>query len=163
MDGKKLLEAGKIVNTHGIRGEVKIQPWADSPGFLAGFDVLYIDGAPVKIISARAHKSFVIAAFDGVMDIDGAIKLKNKTVFIARNDVELEEGRHFIADLIGLRAIDSDTGAELGVVADVLERPAHDVYVIKGRREILVPAVPEFVGEINVSGGYITFRLIEGM
>jgi len=161
--GSGFLEAGKIVNTHGIRGEVKLQPWADSPGFLASTERLYIDGAPVKILSARVHKGCVIAALEGVSDIDGAIKLKNKTVYISRDDVKLEEGVFFLADLIGLRAVDAVTGGDLGLVSDILSLPANDVYVITGMREILVPAVPEFVEEIDMAVGQIRFRLIEGM
>jgi len=160
---EKLLEAGKIVNTHGIRGELKLQPWADTPDFLAGFKRLYIDGAPVEVLSARAHKGCVIAALEGVTDIETAIRMKNKTVCIARDDVALEEGRHFIVDLVGLRALDAETGEELGIVAEVMPRPANNVYVIQGAREILVPAVPEFVIEINIASGYIKLRLIEGM
>ena len=159
----RYLEAGKIVNTHGIRGEVKIQPWTDTPAFLAGFGVLYIDGEPVKVQSARVHKNSVIVALEGVADIDGAIRLKNKTVFIDRADAQLEEGCHFIADLLGLRVIDTDTGDELGVVADVLTLPSNDVYVITGAREILIPGVPEFILETRPEAGYIKVRLIEGM
>ena len=159
----KLLEAGKIVNTHGVHGEVRIYPWADSPDFIAGIDRLFIDGTPVKILSARTHKSFVIAALDGVTDIDGAIRLKNKTVFIDRGDVKLEVGQFFVADILGIRAIDADTGEQIGTIADVLYLPANNVYVIKGEREILVPAVPGFVIETNIEMGYIKLRLIEGM
>ena len=159
----KLLEAGVIVNTHGVRGEVRIQPWADSPDFLAAFDRLFIDGAPVRVLSAKVHKRFVIAAFEGVCDIDGAIRLKNKTVCIDRADAQLDDGRHFVADLVGLRAVNAENGEELGAVADVLSLPSNDVYVINGRREILIPAIPDFVIEINVNEGFIRFRLIEGM
>jgi len=157
------LEAGKIVGTHGVRGEVRIQPWADSPDFFARFEWLYIDGAPIKLLRVRVHKSLVIAAFDGVFDIDGAIKLKGKVVSVARDDVKLEDGRHFVVDLVGLRAVCDKTGQDLGTVAEILDRPAHDIYVIRGEREILIPAVPEFVKEVNTAGGFITFRLIEGM
>jgi len=160
---KRFLEAGMIVNTHGVRGEVKLQPWADSPSFLAGFERLFIDGSPVRVLSARVHKGCVIAALDGVTDFNGAIKLKNKVVSIDRDEVQLEEGRHFVADLIGLRAIDAATGSELGAVADVMSLPANSVYVIKGEREILVPAVPDFVEEVNTTDGYVRLRLIEGM
>ena len=159
----RFLEAGRIINTHGIRGEVRLQPWADSPEFLAGFEHLYIDGVPTKVLSARVHKGCVIAALEGVYDIDAAIKLKNKTVSIDRDDVSLEEGRHFIIDLIGLLALDADTGMELGTVADVLSLPSNDVYIIKGEKEILVPAVPDFVKEINIEAGFIRLHLIEGM
>ena len=163
MAQSKLLEAGKIVNTHGLRGEVKIRPWTDTPETLAGLDSLYIDGSPVRVLSSRPHKGCVIAAIEGVEDIDGAATLKNKTVYVDRDAVPLEEGRHFIADLVGLRAIDSETGAELGTVADVMSLPANDVYVVNGEREILVPSVPDFVREINIDDGYIKFRLIEGL
>ena len=159
----RFLEAGKIVNTHGVHGEVKIHPWADSPEYITGFERLYIDGASIKVLSARVHKGCVIAALDGVDDIDGAIGLKNKIVSIDRDDATLDEGRYFIADLIGLRALDAESGEELGTVADVLSLPANNVYVIRGAREILVPAAPDFIDEINVEGGYIRLSLIEGM
>jgi len=161
--GKRFLEAGRIVNTHGVHGEVKLQPWADTPGFLAGFERLYIDGAPVEVVSARVHKNCVIAAFDGVTDVDAALKLKNKVVLIDRDDAAPGEGRYFVADLIGLRAVDAETGSELGTVAEVLSLPANDVYVVKGAREILVPAVPDFVDGVDLPGGLIRLHLIDGM
>ena len=159
----KLLETGIIVNTHGVRGEVRIQPWADTPGFLTGFELFYIDGAPIKVLSARVHKGLVIATLEGIDDIDSSIRLKNKVVSVAREDVRLEEGRHFIADLVGLRALDAVDGGELGIVAEVLTLPANNVYVIRGAREILVPAVPEFIAETNIDEGYIRIRIIDGM
>ena len=159
----KFLEAGKIVNTHGIRGEVRIQPWADSPDFLAGFDLLYIGGEPVKVLSARVHKGCVIAALEGVSDIESAIRLKNRVVSIIRDDAHLEEGRFFIADMIGLRAVDANSGEDIGVLSDIISLPANNVYVIRGEREILVPAVPEFVEEVNTDKGYLKLRLIDGM
>jgi len=160
-----LIEAGKIVNTHGVRGEVKLQPWADSPGFLTGFDYLYIDGEPVRVLTARVHKGCVIAALDGVEGIDAAIRLKNKVVSVKKADITLEEGRFFIADLVGLSAIDADTGVALGKITEVLSLPANNVYVIKNCQpsEILVPAVPEFIIETNISEGYVKLRLIDGM
>ena len=161
--GKDLLEAGVIVNTHGLRGEVRILPWADSPEFVAKQKCLYVDGAPITVVSARVHKSSVIAVLEGIGDIDSAIKLKNKTVSIDRSEVLLDEGQYFIADLIGLRVIDAQTGDTLGILEDVMSRPANDVYIVKGEREILIPAVDEFVLETSISGGYIKVRLIEGL
>ena len=159
----KFLEAGQIVNTHGIQGEVKIVPWCDTPEFLCQFDTLYLDGKPVKVRAARVHKGNVLATLDGVNDVNGAMALKGKTVFIDRTNVVLPEGRHFIADLIGLEVIDADSGEKLGVVADVLTPPAHEVYVVKGEHEYMIPAVDEFLAETNVESGYIKVRLIEGM
>lgn len=159
-----LITAGQIVNTHGIRGEVKIVPWCDSPEFLCGFDTLYIDEAPIRLRAARPHKGNVLAALEGVDTVEGAMALKGKTVHIDRADVTLPEGRHFLADLIGLRVVDADSGAELGVLTEVLTPPAHQVYLVKGPQgERLIPAVEEFIVETNVDGGYLRVRLIEGM
>ena len=160
---EQFLEAGKIVNTHGVRGEVKIEPWADSPEFLCGIRTLYIDGSPRKVLSARVHKTCVIALLEGMGSIDDAVRLKNKTVSIHRRDANLEEGRYFISDLIGLRAVDDATGEELGRISDIIPLQANNVYVISGRQEILIPAVPEFVRKIDIDAGAVTFRLIEGM
>jgi 16S rRNA processing protein RimM len=160
---RQYLEAGKIVNTHGVRGEVKIQPWADSPEFLCAFRILYIDGTPLAVLSSRVHKSSVITLFEGIGGIDDAIRLKNKTVFIDRNDARLKDGEHFITDLIGLSAVDEETGGELGRITEIIPLTPNNVYVIGGVREILVPAVPEFVRKIDIGAGTVTFRLIEGM
>jgi 16S rRNA processing protein RimM len=158
----KLLESGRIVNTHGIRGEVKIVPWADSPEFLCQFSTLYIDGAPRTVRAARVHKGNVIALLDGVNDVNEAMLLKNKVVSIDRDDVELPEGAFFLADIIGLDVID-ESGAKLGILTDILSPSVQQVYVVKGEREIMIPAVPEFILETNVAGGYLKVRLIEGM
>ena len=160
----RFLEAGQIVNTHGIRGEVKIVPWCDSPEFLLQFDTLYLDEEPIRVLEARAHKGNVLARLEGVDDVNAAMVLKGRTVSIDRTGVVLPEGRHFIADLMGLDVLDADSGEKLGVVADVLTPPAHEVYVVKGAGcEYLIPAVDEFLIETNVEGGYIKVRLIEGM
>ena len=159
----ELIEAGIIVNTHGINGELRLQPWADSPDFLTGFGHLFIDGVSVKVLSAKVHKGCVIATLEGVDNIDAAIRMKNKVVKVRKEDIHLEEGKYFVADLIGLQAVDAESEKNLGTVSDVLSLPANNVYVIKGEREILVPAVPEFIVETNLEKGYIKLRLIEGL
>ena len=158
----QLLECGKIVNTHGIRGGVKIQPRADSPEVLCALPALYIDGAPVALRSARVHKGNVIALLEGVSDVDQAMLLKNKVVWLNRDDLRLPEGTFFLADLIGLRVVDEE-GQELGILNEVLSPSRQQVYVVKGDRELMIPAVPQFILETNVAGGYIKVRLIEGM
>ena len=159
----EFIETGIIVNTHGIRGELRIQPWADSPDFLADFEYFYIDNNPIKVLSAKVHKSFVIVSLDGIDNIDAAVRMKNKIISVKRDDIKLEEGTHLIADLIGLTAIDASTGKKLGSISDVLPLPAHNVYAIKGECEILIPAVEEFIAETNIAKGYIKFNLIEGL
>jgi len=161
---KEYLVAGKIVNTHGVRGEVRIQPWADSAAFLQGFDTLYIDEKPVKLFSARVHKSFLIAHFAGVTDINAAIALKNKLVYIRRADAKLPPGHFFIQDILGLPVVD-EAGLQVGILKEVLPRPGGDVYVIAedDGTERLVPDVPVFILEKNLDEGFIRVQLIEGM
>lgn len=160
---QEFLEGGQIVNTHGARGEVKIVSWCDTPEFLAAIPVYYIDGTPVKVCSARVHKGNVIAALEGVDDVNTAMRLKNKLVHLSRADARLPAGQFFLADLMGLDVLDADTGEKLGVLADVLFPSNQKVYVVQGDREILIPAVDEFIVETDIEGGYIRVRLIEGM
>ena len=162
MEKKQYLEIGQVVNTHGIRGEVRIQPWADSPEFLLRFKTFYIDGAPVRVRAARVHKGCVIALFDGVEDVNAAMGLKNKTLCIDRADARLPKGSFFLADILGARVVTED-GAELGALADTLDLPGQRVYVVRGEREHLIPAVPEFILHTDADAGVITVRLIEGM
>lgn len=159
----EFLEAGQIVNTHGIQGEVKIQPWGDSPAFLLDFKTLYLDGRPVRVTAARVHKNMVLVRLEGVEDVNAAMCLKGKVVQIARKDAALEPGAFFLADVMGL-AVRDESGHELGVVTDILTPPAHNVYVVKGPDgEHMIPAVPAFVKKVDIAGGEMTVALIEGM
>ncbi|MGM9527468.1 MAG: ribosome maturation factor RimM [Oscillospiraceae bacterium] len=158
----KYLEAGRITNTHGIKGEVKIEVWVDSPEFLRKFKVLYIDNKPVKLLAGRTHKGFLLAKLEGFDDVNAAMTLKNKLVFIDRKDAKLPKGSYFLADLMGARVVD-EQGNELGELADIMELPAGNVYVVRGEREILIPAVPEFIKKTDISAGLVTVRLIDGM
>ncbi|MDD5938493.1 MAG: ribosome maturation factor RimM [Clostridiales bacterium] len=160
----QFLETGEIVNTHGVRGEVKIIPWADSPAFLCQFKTFYVDGQPVKVRAARVHKTMVLASLEGVDSVEDAMKLKGKVISIARADAHLPEGSHFLADLVGLRVLDAATGTELGTLDEVLTLPAHPVYVVRGgEREYMIPAVPAFIAETDIDGGFVRVNLIEGM
>lgn len=159
----KFLEAGEIVNTHGIKGEVKIVPWCDSPEFLCQFKTVYIDNKAIKVDVARPHKNNVIAKLAGIDDIDAAMALKNKVVFIDRSKVKLPAGRHFIADLIGLDVCDADTDFVYGKITDVLTLPSNEVYIVKGDKEYMIPAVDEFIVETDVENGRVRVHLIEGM
>lgn len=162
MEKKQYIEAGKIVNTHGVKGEVKIQVWLDSPDFMRKFKTVYIDEKGVKINSARVHKGFLIAKLDGADDINAAMSLKNKTVYIDRADAPLKKGEYFLCDIIGAEVVTED-GAKLGVLADILETPASDIYIVRGETEHMIPAVPEFILNTDAENGVITVRLIDGM
>lgn len=160
---KDFLEAGKILNTFGIRGELKVQPWSDRVDFLKQFETVYIAGKPVRVVSVRVHQQNVLLTLEGIGDIDAAIPFKNKIIEVRRADIKHVEGKHFVADLIGLEARDADTGAVLGKVTDVLAYPAQDLYEIKGEKNYLIPDVPDFVREINEEEGFISFHVLEGM
>ncbi len=158
----KYIEAGKIINTHGVRGEVKIQPWTNDAEFLKQFDCLYIDEVPHKLLSKKIHKQCLIALFQGVEDINDAMLLKNKTVFFDRTQAKLAPGEYFYRDILGAAVVD-ENGVKLGELADIMELPAGNVYVVKGEREILIPAVPEFILSTDAKAGLITVHLIDGM
>lgn len=159
---ERFLEAGRITNTHGVRGEIKIEPWTDSVEFLKRFDTLYLDGKAVKVLSSRVHKSSLIVLFEGVEDINAAMTLKNKVVCFDRRDAKLPEGQFFLQDIIGATVVD-EAGNEIGKLADVLDLPAGNVYVVRGEREILIPAVPQFILKTDTQSGVVTVRLIDGM
>ena len=163
MEKKALIEAGRIVNTHGVRGEVKIEVWLDSPQFFKSFKRLVLEtGEEKKILSAKTQKGFVIAALEGVADVNAAMALKGKTVSVYRVDAALPHGAFFLQDIIGARVVDED-GNEIGTLTDVMETPASNIYVVQGETEHLIPAVPEFIKKTDADAGVITVHLIEGM
>lgn len=155
------LEAGEIVGTHGIRGEVKIMPWCDGPDFLKAFHTFYIEGTPYKVEAARVHKNMLLCKLQGVDDVSIAQTFKNKVVKIDRDSAPVAKGRVFIADLIGLPVYSE--GEEIGTLKDVYSGPANDVYIVKGKREYMIPAVSEFLEDVNPDEGYIKVKLLEGM
>ena len=162
MEKKRLIEAGKIVNTHGVRGEVKIESWMDTPETLASFESLYLDGARFDVRSAHVHKGHVIASLAGVENMDAALALKNRVVCIDREEAALPEGSFFYADILGARVV-TEAGEELGILTEVMEMPAQNLYVVRGQREHLIPAVPDFILSTDLENGVITVRLIEGL
>ena len=159
---QQFLEAGKIVSAHGVRGEVKILPWADDADFLVGLPRVFVDGREYAVQHSRVQKTCVLMKLAGIDDVDAAAKFRDKTVCISRTDVALPEGSVFIADLIGLRVV-TDTGDEIGTVSDIMTMPGNNVYIVSGSREYLIPAVPEFILKRNLDAGFVRVKLIEGM
>ena len=162
---KQYIEAGKIVGTHGLKGEVRIDPWCDSASFLCRFRRLFDKtGSEMKVVSAKVHKNIAIVHFDGINSIEQADMLRGRIVFIDRNDVRLPKGTHFIQDLIGLRVEDADSGELYGEITDVLKTGANDVYqVTKDGKDYLVPVIPDVVTEKDVDGGVVKIRPIKGL
>ena len=159
---KEYVEAGRIVNTHGVAGEVKIEVWLDSPEFFKKFKRLYLDGNERKILSARPHKQFIIARLEGVNDLNTAMALKGKNVDILRADAHLKKGEFFVQDIIGFTVLD-EHGQVIGKLVDAEETPASMIYVVRGESEHLIPAVKEFILGIDEEKEEIRVHLIEGM
>ena len=164
---KQYLEIGQIVTTHGIAGEVRVKPWCDAPELLCAFDRLFFDGGrqAVFIERARVHKNVVVLKLQGVNTMDDAQKLRNRILFAAREDFELEEGTYFIQDLLGLEVLDADSGKRYGIISDVTPTGANDVYHIKGEdgKEVLIPAIADVVLETDVDGGVMRIRPLKGL
>ena len=150
----------------GIKGEIKVQPWCDGPEFLCGFDTLYYkSGTPVEIERSRVAKNIVVMKVKGVDTVEEAQKLRNRVLYIDRDDVELDEGCYFVQDLIGLEVVDADSGESYGKITDVSQTGANDVYHIadeKGNVK-LIPAIPEVVAETDIESGVMKITPLEGL
>lgn len=157
---QQFLETGEVVSTHGIRGEIKVLPWADGPEFLLQFTSLRIGDRDFTVERSRVQNTCVLLKLEGIDTVEQAMAMRGKVVYFDRTGVTPEDG-YFIADLIGLSVLED--GREIGKVANVLQYPANDVWVIKGAREFMIPAVKEFVTEICPEEGFIRVRLLEGM
>ncbi len=148
-----------------MRGDVKVQPWCDSPEFLAEFETLYRkDGTPLEILSAKVHKGCVLMHIEGIDSIEQAQMLRGTTLYMDRDDVELEEGAFFIQDAIGLPVYDERVGRQIGVVKEITDGPAGDMYVIQdGDKQHMIPGVPQFLRDVDLENGKITVCTIEGL
>lgn len=163
---KRFLEIGKIVSVFGLRGEVKVQPWCDSPDFLCEFDTLYYkSGTPVSIEQARVQKNLVIMKLEGTDTVEGAQALRGRVLYMDREDVELEEGAYFVQDLIGLEVRDAATDRLYGTITEVSETGANDVYHIKAPdgRMLYIPAIPDVVKETDIEGGRMLITPLDGL
>ena len=161
------IECGKIINTHGARGGVKIDPWCNSPkDFTSLKRVFFLEGGEYtmkKVLKSSAFKQFVIADIEGIDDMDKAMLLKNTVLYAARGDFKLAKGEFFISDLVGLDVIDADSGAVYGTLLETINRGASDIYVVKTEKgERMIPAVDEFIDRIDLEKG-VFVRPIPGM
>lgn len=158
MEKKKYLECAIIINTHGVNGNVKLESLCDTPKILAGLKRVFLpegkDYREIKVLSASVFKSFVLMSLEGVNDMDAAMALKGKTLYASRDDFKLPKGDYFIVDLIGLEVIDNVSGKVYGRIADVINRGASDIYVVKtDSGERMMPAVKEFVKRVDLENG----------
>ena len=164
---KKYLETGKIVGTHGVRGAVRIQPWADSGEFLTGFKKFYLDENGEKslsVLKAQPHGGVVLVSFKNIETIEQAEALRGKVIYIDRADAKLPDGRYFVDDIIGCRAYDADSGREYGTVTDISVTGANDVWhITENGKEYLVPATDEVIAEVEPENGRVVIRPMKGI
>lgn len=163
---KNYLEIGEIVGTHGVRGELRVNPWSDSPEFLKKFKKFYFDEAciqKIEAVSVRPHGNVVLIKFQGIDDMDEALKLKGKILYIQRKDINLNDG-YFIADLIDCTVYDADNDKIYGILTDVSRTGANDVWhITKDGKEYLIPAIKDVVSSVDVDTGVIKIRPLRGI
>jgi len=155
----QFLEAGEIVTTHGVRGEMKVLPWADSPEFLMDFNRVRIGNTDYKVESCRIQKTCNLLKLRGIDTVEDAQLLRGKTVQVYREDADPDA--IFVAELIGVEVVAD--GVQIGTIADVLDYPGNKVYVVRGEHEYMIPAVKHFVLSTDMDAGIMQVRLIEGM
>ncbi len=162
---KEFIEIGQIVNTHGLKGEVKVDPWCNSPEFMCQFKKVYLkDGTVLEITKSRVQKNCVLVKIKGVDSIEQADTMRKTVLYINRNDVSLDEGEYFIQDIIGCEIHDVDSNEFYGTVTDVLETGANDVYEIKKDGKIyLVPVIDDVIISTDIDSGIIKIRPMKGL
>lgn len=161
------LECGKITNTHGVRGGLRVESYCDTPRVLASLPKLFLlkngNYEAHKVAKASVGGDRVLLFLEGVHSLDDALLFKGKTLYALREDLPLAEGAHFIADLYGLPAIDADTGRVYGEIVAVENMPSSEMYTIKtpSGKEVLFPAIDAFVVKVDVDTG-VYLRPIPG-
>lgn len=164
---QKFLEIGEVVGTHGIAGELRVQPWCDSPEVFCQLKTLYTDPAGQEKIKvkSRPHGRIVLVKVEGLGDATAAAQWRSRVLYAARDDLKLPAGRYFICDLIGLPVKDADTGEVYGTVTDVSNTGASDIYHMQTAdgRLILIPAIPDIVLSVQPEGEGILIRVMEGL
>lgn len=164
---KEYLEAGKIVNTHGVRGELSVEAWADSAEFLRKIKRFWWDEGKtdVGLVSSRVHKGRLLITLKDVTTVEQADALRGRILYLSRHDAKLPKGTFFLQDILGLHAVDANTGRVYGVLTEVLPTGANDVYRIVNEqgKEFLFPAVKHMIGRIAPEEGVIELLPIPGI
>ena len=155
----EFIEAGEIVNVHGLRGEVKVLCWLDDPEMLCEFDRCRIHGKEYEMEQVRVQKTCNLVKLQGVDTVEEAQKMRGKKVELYREDIDEEV--IFAAELIGMDVFAGDE--KIGKIVDVLTYPGNSVYVVKGQYEYMIPAVSQFILETNMEENTMQVKLIEGM
>ena len=152
------IEAGEIVTTHGVRGEVKVLTWLDAPEVLCEFDRCHMDGKEYAIEQCRVQKTCNLLKLEGIDTMEDAQKLRGKIIELYREDIDDEV--IFAAELVGVEVYAA--GACIGKITEVLDYPGNSVYVIDDGK-YMIPAVKEFILSTDMEKNEMQVKLIEGM
>lgn len=160
MEKKAYLEVAKIINTHGVRGAVKLDLWCDGPQTFKKIKRVFLaNGTEYEVSDVKTVGAFAVCSLSGVTTVEDAIKLKNKIIFAKREDIPLPKGAHFICDLIGLPVKDAASGVVYGTLTDVTCPALQEIYEITtpAGTKVLMPAVPQFIASIDTDDAvYVT-------
>jgi len=155
----EFVEAGEIVTTHGVKGEMKVLPWVDSPDILCEFDRCRIGGVEYEIENCRIQKTCNLLKVRGIDTMEAAQAMRGKVVELYREDIDDEV--IFAAELIGVEVYAE--GENIGKIVEVLDYPGNSVYVVKGKYDYMIPAVKAFVLNTDMEANRMEVRLLEGM
>ena len=167
MSSNAYIECGKIINTHGCHGGVKLESWCNTPDDLAAMKYVYVyeNGIykKIKVLKSAVFKQFVLFDLAGVTDMDMAMAMKGQVVFANRDDFDLEDGEYFLADVIGLDVIDANSNVIYGQITDIINRGASDIYVVQTNNgERMIPVVDEFIVNVDIEKG-VFVNVIPGL
>ena len=165
---KEYLEIGQIVSTHGIKGEIRLNPWCDGPEFVKKFKTLYRDDKgnnPFKIVSCRPHGNVAVIKLEGVDTVEAARALKNTVLYMKRSDVNLPAGKWFVSELIGCEVIDADDNSvAYDKIKDIDSGMANDIWYIETpEKEVLIPAIKDVVIRCDVADNKVYIRPLRGL
>ncbi len=162
---KNLLEIGQIVNTHGLRGDVKVMPWCDDPEVFHELAYVLIDGKEYEIEKSAIHKNMVLLKLEGINHINDAEGYRNKILYVPRAELgDLPEGTYYICDLLGC-SVETDTGRILGTIRDIIKTGSNDVYVVEddAKNQTLVPVIDECVKSVDIDAKQVIISPLKGL
>ncbi len=165
---KEYLEIGQVGTTHGVRGEVRLNPWCDGPEFVKKFKTLYRDDKgqqPLKVVACRPHGNVAIVKFEGISSIEQASALKGAVLYMKRADVNLPEGKWFISELIGCTVLDADDNSICyGTIENVEPVVANDIwYINTPNGQVIIPAIKDVVIKCDVADNKVYIRPLRGL
>ena len=162
---ENLLEIGQIVNTHGLRGDVKVMPWCDDPEIFHELAYVLIDGEEYEIQKSSLHKNAVLLKLKGIDHINDAENYRNKVLTIPREELgELPEGTYYICDLLGC-SVETVDGRLLGKICDIIKTGSNDVYVVEDitKKQVLIPVIDEVIKSVSIAEKRIVIEPLKGL